>query len=56
MRGRSGNSWLSTRSVIPASAVPEELVAQVIVTACNVPCYILNYILYVLYIMLYIML
>ena len=29
MRGRSGNSWLSTRPVIPASAVPEELVAQV---------------------------
>ena len=29
MRGRSGNSWLSSRPVIPASAVPEELVAQV---------------------------
>ncbi|XP_065062827.1 E3 ubiquitin-protein ligase UBR5-like isoform X1 [Rhopilema esculentum] len=28
MRGRSGNSWIGSRPVIPASAVPEELVAQ----------------------------
>lgn len=34
MRGRSGNSWLSTRPVIPASAVPEELVAQVTYINC----------------------
>ena len=29
MRGRAGNSWIGSRPVIPASAVPEDLVAQV---------------------------
>ena len=29
MRGRTGNSWIGSRPVIPASAVPEDLVAQV---------------------------
>ena len=28
-RGRVGTGWLSSRAVIPASAVPEELIAQV---------------------------
>ena len=28
-RGRAGTGWLSSRAVIPASAVPEELIAQV---------------------------
>ena len=29
-RGRAGSGWLGGRAIIPASAVPEELVAQVI--------------------------
>lgn len=28
-RGRVGSGWLSGRAIIPASAVPEELVSQV---------------------------
>ena len=28
-RGRAGTGWLSSRAVIPASAVPEDLIAQV---------------------------
>ena len=33
-RGRAGTGWLSGRAVIPASAVPEELISQVNYAVC----------------------